>query len=96
MAHSPSDKPSLVLRSYEKKVRRITSGRYVTQKLNQQGKPFIVFCSNEFCPAYLYAEGALPYWTEDCEVKLGVVRCPLCGAPMVRPDSPLDRQVIET
>ena len=50
MAHSPSDKPGLVLRSYEKKVRRITSGRYVTQKLNQQGKPFIVFCSNLAAP----------------------------------------------
>lgn len=91
---SGDGKPHLVLRSYEKKVKRINSGRYITQKLNLQGNPFVVFCSNEFCDAYIYKECALPFWSEDCNIELGVLRCPQCGAPVVRPDSPLDRQEI--
>lgn len=85
------NKKHLVLRSYEKRAVHIPSGRYLTQKLNSQGNPFVVFCTNEFCPAYIYGENALPYWSEDCSIHLGVLRCPECGAPVVRPDSPLDK-----
>lgn len=91
---SGDGKPHLVLRSYEKKVKRINSGRYLTQKLSLQGNPFVVFCTNEHCDAYIYRECALPFWSEDCQIELGVLRCPQCGAPVVRPDSPLDRQEI--
>ena len=75
---SGDGKPHLVLRSYEKKVKRINSGRYLTQKLNLQGNPFVVFCTNEHCDAYIYRECALPFWSEDCPIELGVLRsrCP--------------------
>ncbi len=88
-------KKHLVLRSYEKKAVHVPSGRYLTNKLNVQGNPYVVFCSNEHCEAYLYADGALPFWSEDCQVRFGVLRCPNCGAPVVRPDSPLDRKPID-
>lgn len=84
-------KKHLVLRSYEKQARHIPSGRYISASVNSLGHPFVVFCTNEFCPAYLYGENALPFWSEDCPERFGILRCPDCGAPVVRPDSPLDR-----
>lgn len=96
MAELPSDnKAHLVLRSYMREAQHIPSGRYITRKLNSMGNPFVVFCTNEFCEAYLYKDGALPFWSEDCSIELGVLRCPQCGAPVVRPDSPLDAKPVD-
>lgn len=81
-------KRRLVLRSYEKKaVCGVPAGQYVTRKLNLAGNPFVVFCTNEFCEHYIEGEHSLPHWSEDCPEKLGVLRCPVCGAPVVRPNS---------
>ena len=82
-----ADKPKkqLVLREYEIPAGGIPSGKYVTRKYNLRGHPFVVFCTNEHCSHYIEAPMALPHWSEDCPENLGVLRCPECGAPVVRP-----------
>jgi hypothetical protein len=60
-------------------------GQMVTRPFNFQGDPFVVFCSNETCPHYYEAEFAFPHWSEDCPEALGVLRCPNCRAPVIRP-----------
>ncbi|MCR5661303.1 MAG: hypothetical protein K6G50_04120 [bacterium] len=80
-------KKQLVLRTYERKEGGIPSGKYITRRYNLAGNPFVVFCTNEFCPHWINAEGALPHWSEDCPENLGVLRCPECGAPVVRPET---------
>ena len=83
MASEP--KKQLVLREYMIPQGGIPSGKYVTKKYNLAGHPFVVFCTNSECFHYIEREGALPHWSEDCPEKLGVLRCPECGAPVVRP-----------
>lgn len=80
-------KKHLVLRTYERPEGGVPSGKYVTRRLNLAGNPFVVFCTNEHCLHYIEGEGAIPHWSEDCPEKLGVLRCPECGAPVVRPDT---------
>ncbi|MEW6279027.1 MAG: hypothetical protein AB1758_10415 [Candidatus Eremiobacterota bacterium] len=81
------DKPrkELVLRSYEKQRGRLpVPGEFITAEL-YKGVHFVVFCSQPDCLHYHDREGALPFWSEDCPEHLGVMRCPECGAPAVRP-----------
>ncbi len=60
-------------------------GQMVTRPLNAQGDPFVVFCSSEHCPHFIDGEHAFPHWSEDCRELLGVLRCPQCNAPVLRP-----------
>ena len=83
MAERP--KKELVLREYMIPQGGVPSGKYVTRKYNLAGHPFVVFCSNENCAHFIDGEMALPHWSEDCPEKLGVLRCPECGAPVVHP-----------
>lgn len=78
-------KEQLVLRTYERVAPAMPSMQYLTQKVNLLGDPFAVFCTNPGCAHHVEAESALPHWSEDCPLHLGVLRCPQCGAPVVRP-----------
>lgn len=60
-------------------------GQMVTRPLNRKGDPFVVFCSNENCSHYIDGQYAFPHWSEDCSELLGVLRCPQCKAPVLRP-----------
>lgn len=60
-------------------------GQMVTRPYNLKGDPFVVFCSNSDCSHFYEAEGAFPFWSEDCSELLGVLRCPTCKAPVIRP-----------
>lgn len=63
-------------------------GQLVTRSLNLAGNPFVVFCSGSSCPHYWDRLGSIPHWSEDCKEHLGVLRCPACDKPVVRPASP--------
>ncbi len=63
-------------------------GQMVTRPYNLKGEPFIVFCSNNECEHYWDRPGAIPHWSEDCKEYLGVLRCPACGRPVVKPRGP--------
>ena len=78
-------RPQAVLRTYERRGPGIPTGQYLTRHHDLAGNPFVVFCTNEHCMHYLEGESALPHWSEDCPENLGVLRCPECGAPVVRP-----------
>ena len=60
-------------------------GQMVTRAHNRDGNPFAVFCSNKDCEHYIEREAALPHWSEDCSENLGVLRCPACRSPVLRP-----------
>ena len=60
-------------------------GQYVTRPLNLAGNPFAVFCTSKECEHYFDRPGAIPHWSEDCSEELGVLRCPDCGKPVVKP-----------
>lgn len=75
----------LVLRTYERRSPEIPTGVYLTRHHDARGNPFVVFCTNEGCRHWLEGESALPHWSEDCPEHLGFLRCPECGAPVVRP-----------
>lgn len=60
-------------------------GQYVSRPYNLKGDPFVVFCSSEACPHFYEAEFAIPHWSEDCSELLGVLRCPHCKSPVIRP-----------
>ncbi|MBN9416789.1 hypothetical protein ABS71_19520 [bacterium SCN 62-11] len=60
-------------------------GQMVTRPYNRQGDPFVVFCSSETCSHFIDGEHAFPHWSEDCGELLGVLRCPACNAPVLRP-----------
>jgi len=60
-------------------------GQMVSRPYNRQGNPFVVFCSNADCEHHVEGEFALPHWSEDCSEHLGVLRCPRCQAPVIRP-----------
>lgn len=60
-------------------------GQYVTRPYNLEGNPFAVFCTNAECEHFGGRPGALPHWSEDCQEFLGVLRCPVCQSPVVRP-----------
>lgn len=81
----------LVLRTYERQELSgsgIPADKYITRTHNLAGHPFVVFCTNSECMHFIDGEGALPHWSEDCPERLGVLRCPACGAPVVRPHLP--------
>lgn len=82
---SSDRKEQLVLRTYERQAPPVPSNQYLTQKVNLLGDPFAVFCTSPDCAHHLHAESAIPHWSEDCPFHLGVLRCPACGAPVVRP-----------
>lgn len=63
-------------------------GQLVTRPYNRNGDPFVVFCTNEQCAHHFEAEHAFPHWSEDCSELLGVLRCPACQAPVMRPRGP--------
>lgn len=63
-------------------------GQMVTRPYNLSGNPFAVFCSNSECDHYFDRPAALPHWSEDCQEYLGVLRCPACGEPVVKPAPP--------
>ena len=67
------------------------AGQLVTRAHNLKGDPFVVFCSNEQCAHHLDAEYAFPHWSEDCSELLGVLRCPACRAPVMRPRGATER-----
>jgi hypothetical protein len=60
-------------------------GQMVSRPYNLKGDPFVVFCSSQACAHFYEAEFAFPHWSEDCSELLGVLRCPACKAPVVRP-----------
>lgn len=60
-------------------------GQYVTRQQNLQGNPFVVFCTSSDCEHYHERPAALPHWSDECEEYLGVLRCPACNAPVIRP-----------
>lgn len=60
-------------------------GQMCNRQYNKEGNPFVVFCSNFNCEHYHERPTALPHWSEDCHEDLGVLRCPKCKAPVVRP-----------
>lgn len=60
-------------------------GQMVTRPYNSNGDPFVVFCSSADCSHYIEGEMAFPHWSEDCGELLGVLRCPACTAPVLRP-----------
>lgn len=60
-------------------------GQMVTETYAQSHEPFVVFCSSEHCQHSIENVSAIPFWTEDCKEHLGVLRCPECGSPVVRP-----------
>jgi len=66
-------------------------GQMVTRPYNLNGDPFVVFCSSSQCAHYVEGEFAFPHWSEDCAEWLGVLRCPACKAPVVRPQGAPDR-----
>jgi len=57
----------------------------LTEPYDAGGNPFGVFCSNPDCGNYLTPE-AHPLWSEDCPVKDGILVCPACDSPMMRPE----------
>lgn len=63
-------------------------GQMVTRPYNLAGNPFAVFCSNKECEHFIDRPSALPWWSEDCSEYLGVLRCPACGSPVIRPRKP--------
>ncbi|MGE0492444.1 MAG: hypothetical protein AB7S38_24735 [Vulcanimicrobiota bacterium] len=63
-------------------------GQMVTRPYNLSGNPFAVFCSSSECEHYFDRPAALPHWSEDCQEYLGVLRCPACGEPVVKPAPP--------
>ena len=60
-------------------------GQMVTRQYNLAGNPFPVFCTNKECEHYFDRPTALPHWSEDCQEHLGVLRCPVCERPVIRP-----------
>lgn len=60
-------------------------GQYVTRPVNLQGNPFVVFCTDKECEHFFERVGALPHWSDECSEFLGVLRCPACGKPVIRP-----------
>lgn len=60
-------------------------GQMVSRPFNLEGNPFVVFCSDIECEHNIERPGAIPFWSEDCKEYLGVLRCPKCGKPVVRP-----------
>ena len=60
-------------------------GQMVSRAYNREGNPFVVFCSHPDCEHFVDRPAALPHWSEDCKENLGVLRCPVCGHPVVRP-----------
>lgn len=78
-------KERLVLRTYERQAPPMPSMQYLTRKTDLLNQPFAVFCTNPDCAHHVDGEAALPHWSEDCPLHLGVLRCPECGAPAVRP-----------
>jgi hypothetical protein len=60
-------------------------GQMVSRPYNHDGNPFAVFCSNKDCENFIDRDGALPHWSEDCSEYLGVLRCPTCKAPVLKP-----------
>ncbi len=91
---SRSPRPQMVLRTYERRSSGVPTGEYLTRRYDLAGNPFAVFCTHPDCPHWLEGVSALPHWSEDCPENLGVLRCPECGAPVVRPprnpDAPPD------
>ena len=59
-------------------------GQLVSRPYNREGNPFIVFCSHKDCEHYWERPLALPFWSEDCRENLGVLRCLVCGHPVIR------------
>lgn len=62
-------------------------GQMVSRPHNLAGNPFVVFCSDKDCEHYWDRPSAIPHWSEDCGEELGVLRCPACGRPVVRPQA---------
>lgn len=60
-------------------------GMMVTRPLNLLGNPFVVFCSNKECETFIDNPYAIPFWSEDCKEDLGVLRCPNCQSPVLKP-----------
>jgi len=60
-------------------------GQMCNRQYNREGNPFVVFCSNEECEHFGDRPTAIPHWSEDCQEFLGVLRCPVCKSPVVRP-----------
>jgi len=60
-------------------------GQMVTRKYNLNGNPFPVFCNNKECEHFVDRPTAIPHWSEDCQEYLGVLRCPVCESPVIRP-----------
>lgn len=56
----------------------------VTEKYDEEGNPFGVFCINPACP-FFDKEGAHPIWSEDCPEKDGRLACPACASPVRKP-----------
>lgn len=75
----------LVLRTYQRREAPLPDGERLTRRLNLAGAPFAVFCLGVECLHYLEGEGVIALWSEDCPLELGTLRCPECGAPVVRP-----------
>ncbi|MBI3927237.1 MAG: hypothetical protein HY319_16995 [Armatimonadetes bacterium] len=63
-------------------------GQMVTESARRLGRSFVVFCSNQDCEHYWDRPSAIPHWTDDCPELLGVLRCPVCRSPVVRPQGP--------
>jgi hypothetical protein len=55
----------------------------ITEKYNADGNPFGVFCSNPECGAFIDGEDTHPMWSEDCELRDGILCCENCGSPVV-------------
>jgi hypothetical protein len=56
----------------------------INSKLNEDGSPFGVFCTNEKCP-YYERETSHPTWSDDCEIIEDCLSCPGCKSPMTLP-----------
>ena len=55
----------------------------ITDRLDKDGNPYGVYCSNPACGHYVRKEGAHPIWSDDCPIKDGALVCDVCGAPVV-------------
>ncbi|GMU52719.1 MAG: hypothetical protein AMXMBFR33_18650 [Candidatus Xenobia bacterium] len=62
----------------------IRSGKFVYHHFDDEDYPFVVFCSEKSCVHWVGNPEAFPHWSEDLPVKLGLLRCTVCGAPVLR------------
>ena len=59
---------------------------FIKGKFDEEGNPFGVNCSNQECQLNQDQKWLVdPLWSEDCPEKNGILVCPRCGCPMVRP-----------